>query len=296
MVRKITRFSRKLKWLFGIYLMPKHIATVETKNGILSFNSRDRTLGRSLSIEREFESEMMQRCVSLLTSQGFIKNSQQKTVMDVGGYVGMSGIGFLNFGLFQKALIFEPNPNSFALINKNIKQNSFSNQISVFNLALSNAVSELTMELSHKNFGDHRIRQKGNVEKGHYAEEKRKIISVKSTTLDIFVDENRQIDFDNVAIVWMDIQGHEGKFLQGAYQFLLKQKVPVIMEFWPYGLLRSGTTRDEFLDLIKQLFTHFYIIDKDDSELKDITQVELLFDDCVKTASGGYNLAFVNQS
>lgn len=29
---------------------------------------------------------------------------------------------------------------------------------------------------------------------------------------------------------------------------------------------------------------------------KHITQVELLFDDCVKTASGGYNLAFVNQS
>jgi len=29
------RLLRKLKWLFGTYLMPRHIATVRTKNGIL---------------------------------------------------------------------------------------------------------------------------------------------------------------------------------------------------------------------------------------------------------------------
>jgi len=87
-----------------------------------------------------------------------------------GGHVGMSIIGFLNFNLFDNAIIFEPNPNSFALIEKNIKQNNFTDQISAFNVALSNENSELLMELSHKNFGDHRISQEGVVQKGQFQE------------------------------------------------------------------------------------------------------------------------------
>ena len=79
------RFFRKLKWLFGTYLLPRHIATVKTENGILSFNSKDRTLGRALNIEREFESQMMKRTVNLLTKNGDIKQVKDRVVMDVGG-------------------------------------------------------------------------------------------------------------------------------------------------------------------------------------------------------------------
>lgn len=289
------RLLRKLKWLFGTYLMPRHIATVRTKNGILSFDSKDRTLGRALNVDREFESQMMKRTVNLLVKSGDIKQVKNRVVMDVGGYVGMSSIGFLNFDLFDKAIIFEPNPNSFSLINKNIKQNNFSSQITAFNVALSNQNSELTMELSHKNFGDHRIRQPGEIKKGHYQEENRKTINVRSVAFDEFIKEHDQIDFKNISMVWMDVQGHEGKFLQGAYGFLSSQKIPVVMEFWPYGILRSGTTKNEFLASLNQLFTHFYIVDGEFTELQNISNVEGLFDESVKTASGGYNLAFVNK-
>ena len=290
------RFFRKLKWLFGTYLLPRHVATVKTENGILSFNSKDRTLGRALNIEREFESQMMKRTVNLLTKNGDIKQVKDRVVMDVGGYVGMSSIGFLNFNLFDNAIIFEPNPNSFSLIEKNIKQNNFSDQITAFNVALSNKNSELLMELSHKNFGDHRIRQEGPVQEGYYHEEVRKIISVDSVAFDDFIKKNPQINFKNISMVWMDIQGHEGKFLQGANNFLSSQKIPVVMEFWPYGILRSGTTKNEFLENLVKLFTHFYIVDNEFTELQNILNVEKLFDECAKTASGGYNLAFINKN
>jgi FkbM family methyltransferase len=254
------RLLRKLRWLFGTYLMPRHIATVRTDNGILSFDSKDRTLGRALNVDKEFESQMMKRTVNLLTKNGHIGQVKNRLVMDVGGYVGMSSIGFLNFNLFDNAIIFEPNPNSFSLIEKNIKQNNFSGQISAFNVALSNENSELSMELSHKNFGDHRIRQEGVVKKGRFQEEDRKVISVSSVTLDEFIEENPQISFKDISMVWMDIQGHEGKFLQGAGNFLASQKIPVVMEFWPYGLLRSGTTKKEFLASLDALFTHFMLL------------------------------------
>jgi len=289
------RLLRKLKWLFGTYLMPRHIATVKTENGVLSFDSKDRTLGRALNVDREFESKMMKRTITLLVDNGDINPTNNRMVMDVGGYIGMSSIGFLNFDLFDKAIIFEPNPVSFSLIKKNIEQNNFSSQISAFNVALSNRSSELTMELSQKNFGDHRIRQPGEIKKGHYQEENRKTINVRSVSFDEFIKEHDQIDFKNISMVWMDIQGHEGKFLQGAYDFLSSQKIPVVMEFWPYGILRSGTTKNEFLSSLNKLFTHFYVVDGEFTELQNISNVEGLFDESVKTASGGYNLAFVNK-
>jgi hypothetical protein len=79
------RFLRKLKWLFGTYLLPRHIATVKTENGVLSFNSKDRTLGRALNVDKEFESQMMKRTVNLLTKNGHIGQVKNRLVMDVGG-------------------------------------------------------------------------------------------------------------------------------------------------------------------------------------------------------------------
>ena len=54
-------------------------------------------------------------------------------------------------------------------------------------------------------------------------------------------------------------------------------------------------TKNEFLASLNKLFTHFYIVDSEFTEFKNISNVESMFDESVKTASGGYNLAFVNK-
>ena len=294
--RKLTRLARKLSWLFGIYLVPRHIATVNTKNGLLSFNSKDRTLGRSLYIEREFEYDGMHKCVKLLVDNAFLSDAEKHTVMDVGGYIGMIGIGFLNAGLFKKALMFEPNPDSFSLINKNISQNNMQQNISAFNVALSDVESELVMELSHKNYGDHRIRKEGEVESGHYNEQNRKTIKVRAIPFDNFVAENKDIDFEDVKMIWMDIQGHEGKFISGAQQFLLQHKhVPIAMEFWPYGLLRAGTSKNDFCSVVSKLYSHFYILDETPCTLHEISELEKYFENYGQTPAGGSHLILVNK-
>ena len=47
---KLTRLTRRLKWLFGVYLWPNHVSSIMTWNGLLSIYSKDRTLGRSLHV------------------------------------------------------------------------------------------------------------------------------------------------------------------------------------------------------------------------------------------------------
>ena len=58
-----------------------------------------------------------------------------------------------------------------------------------------------------------------------------------------------KVNAADVALIWMDTQGHEGKVLEGAPR-LLERPVPMVMEFWPAGIQESGT---EIVDLLERL-------------------------------------------
>lgn len=295
---KLTRLLRKLRWFFLVYLMPRHDATVMTKNGLLSFDSRDRTLGRSLHLEREFEYDGMMKTVELLKRQGFIPGDLSQAVMlDVGGYIGMISVGFVNAATFGRALAFEPNPNNFRLLQKNIEQNGLQDKITAYNVALSDREETLSMELSAKNYGDHRIREQSSENTGdHYGESGRKVITVGSVRLDDIMQTSEAEQADKVSLVWMDIQGHEGKFLKGAREFFKSHlHVPVAMEFWPYGIRRSGMSKEDFCSVVKALFKQFYILDEATPVLRDVTEIDQFFDK-FNTPDSGAHLILVNNS
>ena len=294
---KLSRFIRKLRWFFLVYIRPQHDATVMSKNGLLSFDSRDRTLGRSLHLEREFEFDGMMKTVELLQREGFSpQDLQQKTMLDVGGYIGMISIGFVGTGTFGGALAFEPNPNNYRLLLKNIAQNNLADKITAYNVALSDRKEALSMELSAKNYGDHRIREETNeVTVDHYNESGRKLISVDSVTLDEIMQNREAAQADQVGLVWMDIQGHEGKFLKGARAFFKSHlHVPVAMEFWPYGIRRSGMSKEDFCSVVKELFQKFYILDEPAPTLRDVQHIDTYFEQFSAPDSGAH-LILVNE-
>ena len=259
---RLLRLLRRLRWLFTVYLPPRHIATTNTANGLLSFDSKDRSLGRQLCVYGEFEYPEMLHTVSQLKTLGYLPQQNGGRVMDVGGYIGMISVCFLKEGLFQKALTLEPNPNNFALLQRNVAQNKFTSMIDARNIAVSDSHSTLMMELSGKNFGDHRIRSSEHNETDHFNEENRTTIEIKAIPLDELYADEPQI-FDDTRLVWMDIQGHEGKFFAGAKTFFAEHKgLPVVMEFWPYGLKRSGMDRDSFCNTVKSIFTTVYLLNE----------------------------------
>ena len=72
----------------------------------------------------------------------------------------------------------------------------------------------------------------------------------------------------------MDIQGYEGHALLGAQQ-LLAEKPPLVLEFWPYGMLRS----DSFSALCSSLvhYSGFFNLAKALDGLRKMTELESLF-------------------
>ncbi|HEB56202.1 MAG TPA: FkbM family methyltransferase [Gammaproteobacteria bacterium] len=276
---RIKRLLRKLFWFLVVYLPARRPVTVLTRNGKLTFDSKDKTTGRILHVYRNHEFDEMMLVVQFLRDKGLLAEHADGTVIDVGGYLGMSSSAFLLENVFEKAVAFEPSPDNYRLLEINISNNQLQNRLRAFNMALSDENSELLFELSGKNFGDHRIRHAEGVTGGHYGEDKRNVIRVPASRFDDFLVRNPDIDQDAIRLVWMDIQGHEARFLSGAHNFLSQHPdVPVMMEFWPYAIKRSGIDKDEFSELVSGTFNKFYALEESNFYEHDITSIGDYFD------------------
>jgi len=262
---------RKLIWK----VLPKtnREITLNTWNGRLTFNQRDRVVGKMLYTRREFEKASMLQVIELLDSLGFRKRG---VVIDIGANIGMIAIGFLFNGLFKTALAFEPDPYNFSLLLANIRQNRLEDQITCFSFALSAEDGTAEFELSTSNYGDHRVRGVTAVPGGFYREESRKTIKVPVRRFDS-IAASEKLRLEDAGLVWIDIQGHEGHFFRGA-ETLLRQGIPIVTEFWPYAIERSGMSVEEYTSLVTSNFSRYVHLLKDRYESRPISAFSELFD------------------
>ena len=71
---------------------------------------------------------------------------------------------------------------------------------------------------------------------------------------------------------------HEGRFFEGARQFF-SRAVPVVSEFWPYAIRRAGMSASQFSGVLRELFTHFFLLTGQHNEKREIAGIEALFDE-----------------
>ncbi len=257
------RAWRKLRWEIerGGPGRPRRILTVPTANGVLSFSNMDLHNARNLYIQRAWEVDLITRTMAYLgrdrARSG--RNSGPEIMVDVGANIGMICIAMLKHGYFGEAIAFEPGPENFALLRRNIAQNGMEGRIRPFQTALSDSSGEVEMELSDVNFGDHRVRSPRFGAPALMSEEGRSSVRVPARTLDEALAEGR-VDARRIGLIWVDIQGHEGYLFRGA-RTTLSHGIPVLSEFWPYGILRSGLDRETYAGIIESLFARFVIVE-----------------------------------
>jgi FkbM family methyltransferase len=196
--------------------------------------SKDYTISQEVYVNGEFGLSTFIKAKNILGPEFKIKD-----FIDIGANIGTISIPVVRRGYSLNAYCFEPSPENFNVLKANIYLNDLSNHIKAFNIALGSEKNQsLVFELSDENSGDHRVRV--SEEDGVYKEQNRKTISVKSECLDDMLPNF----FDkNATLIWIDTQGYEGFVLKGAQKFL-KHQIPLVVEFWPYGLERAGSVDD----------------------------------------------------
>jgi FkbM family methyltransferase len=265
----------KFRWQM-MYAGKRRDVTVDTWNGRLTFDSRDKLIGKYLYVQRAYERRYIERALAVLERDGWI--TRGGTLLDVGANIGMICIALLRHGWCARAIAFEPAPSNLRLLEHNVAQNGLADRIVRQPIALSSGDGEMELELSDYNSGDNRLRAPNGAAAGVWHEDRRATVRVPVRRLDDVLAEH-PADASDVRLIWLDIQGHEGQFFEGARD-TIGRGIPVVSEFWPYGILRSGMTRTAYLRTVCDLFTHVYVLAGERIDRTPVASIDALFDAC----------------
>jgi FkbM family methyltransferase len=180
-------------------------------------------------------------------------------VLDIGANIGYYTLLFARLvGGEGRVIAFEPNLDNFAVLQRNVKLNGYSN-VRPERKAVSDVNAELKLYISEINKGDHRIYDSGDG---------RRSTKVESVRLDDYLSNVSQ----SISLIKMDVQGAEGAVLQGMEKLLARNRdVRIITELWPAGMHRAGFTPERYLSMLAGQGFFLYHINEDERRIEPTT-------------------------
>ena len=182
---------------------------------------------------------------------------RKNVVVDIGANIGYYTLMLARLvGDEGRVFAFEPDPENFLLLKKNVEANGYDHNVILVQKAVSDVTGTARLYQSETNKGDHRM---------HRASGDRRAVSIETVSLDdYFEDYDGEIDF-----VKMDIQGSEGHALQGMQNLLKNNKVTnMLTEFCPAWIERTGVSSGDMLSSIERHGFTFFDISQASSEDK----------------------------
>ena len=169
------------------------------------------------------------------------------TVLDVGANIGTSIVPLLTVFGASHGIAVEPAPGNLDLLRLNLVLNDIADRVEVLAMGLSDLDGTMALELSADNSGDHRIRVSGAP---HDPDDRpRSTVTVPVRRMDTLIASG-EVDLSRLALLWLDVQGHEGHVLAGG-RALMSTTIPIVTEFWPSAMDRAGGLAS-FMELVAQ--------------------------------------------
>jgi len=229
---ELRRHDRSQAWVYG------HHMRLDPDDQIMSPELSDR------GTRETFETELMGRLVR-----------PGDTVLDVGANIGYYTLQFARqVGPQGHVFAFEPDPQNFALLKLNVRQNGYAN-VTLVPKAVAARSERRRLFRNRDNRGDHRIYASGD---------DRESVDIETVALDeFFAGDSRPIDF-----VKMDIQGAECEALSGMQSLLARNRhLRMFTEFWPRGMRLCGSDPEQFLRRLLELGFEVRVIDEQTERL-----------------------------
>ncbi|HEY4786112.1 MAG TPA: FkbM family methyltransferase [Bacteroidales bacterium] len=187
-------------------------------------------------------------------------------IMDIGANNGYFSILFSHItGKKGKVFSIEAIPDTYKLMNQNIRKHCKHKNISTYNIAISNLVGLIEMYLPGNDTGQASIKKHGD--NSWKEADIIKTYNVNATILDEFIED---LSIKKVDFLKIDIEGAEKLAMEGGKN-LLKYFMPVIQFELYYKWLKDfQTTPLEIYDLLRGLgYDTFYILEEQITKITD---------------------------
>ncbi|WP_395739746.1 FkbM family methyltransferase [Prosthecobacter sp.] len=186
-------------------------------------------------------------------------------VLDIGANIGLySMIAANEAGPTGRVVAVEPEAGNCAFVERSRQLNGFEN-IAIINKAASDREGTLNLYLCAENKADHRVYDAGG-DRPH--------VKVQATSIDFLLQEQGVTRLD---VIKIDVQGAEYQVFVGMQKTLQSQpNLTIFMEFWPWGLLQSGSDPQKLLDLLVQAGFSMGEFDDTTAQVKPIADLAAL--------------------
>ena len=178
-----------------------------------------------------------------------MKDLSSDTVVDVGANIGFYTLIFARLvGETGKVIAFEPDPDNFELLQRNVELNGYRN-ITLVRKALSRANESTRLYLSDVNTAGHRI---------YDSKQNWRSVPIEAVRLDDYFGQ----ELPCVNFLKMDIEGSELAAFEGMPRILANSPdLRIMSEFYPFGLTRFGSLPRDYLEKLTSFGFVIYDID-----------------------------------
>jgi len=243
---------------------------------LYAVSPKDDTIGFSLIQGKAFERDVFDLALRRLEEHLPSIPFKGRAFVDIGANVGFMTVYASQSGNFNRAVCAEPDPVNFRLLKATMAVNDLEQFARLVRTAIGEMPGHVSLEHAEGNFGDHRIRVKADSSEDAYDEGKRVTTQVPMTTLDDLVASSN-LQPEEVGLAWIDTQGYEGFVLAGGTATIQRGKVPVVCEFWPYGMKRSGGW-PLFRKTVQHSFSGYYNLGDSTAKEYPIAGLDALID------------------
>ncbi|MES2142622.1 MAG: FkbM family methyltransferase [Pseudomonadota bacterium] len=204
-------------------------------------------IGGWITLNGLYEEELLQCLFNKVFTHKDLQRFKQQAVIDGGANIGNHSLFFSRY--FKQVLSFEPNPRALKLLETNIFLNKTKN-IQVIPLGLSNESATLPFFENSENLGGSGF----NLNK-QTNEENTQHLNVKKG--DSLLQDIQAIP---IALIKLDIEGHELKALQGLEKTIKAHQPVILFE----ALTSEGSTGSKavFNYLTQHNYAYFYTIER----------------------------------
>lgn len=232
---------------------PKGIIEISIQGNKMYVNSQDKVIVPQLltqGVWEKYETELFSSSLK-----------RGDVVLDIGANFGyFSIIAAKQVGNQGKVYAFEPEPDNYQLLVKNIELNGYTNIIPI-QKAVSNRNGKLKLFLDKINWGG------SSFSEDNILPQKEGFIEVETTILDDFFEN--EVKDSRVNFIKLDVEGAEGLVLEGAAKILQNNDLKILMEFWPYGLRNLGTDPIKLLQTLHEYGFKIQLIDEKNETVKE---------------------------
>ena len=251
--REVSRLVQKRGSFYDTAARMTPFLGTRAGQGLFLVRTEDANVGRSLFCKQgRGEMDVVARAATVLRAIFGDEAVDSRTFIDVGANIGTTTVSALLEQEFGRGVALEPEDVNFVTLRVNLLLNGVEDRVTAVQIAASDHVGTLPLVVDRTQGGKHWVATDDAARERALVTDE--IVEIPITTLDELARQG-VYDPDQVGLLWIDAQGHEGHILEGATS-LLSRGTPIVVE-WDPAMLDKVGDRGRIERVAAESYTHF---------------------------------------